>query len=264
MFEPARTLRDAYNAADPAEPLPSGDHRYVDCTDVRGNRDVVQRMFDTITWSNTNTAQLLTGHRGCGKSTELLRLRARLEEAGYTVVYFEADEDLDINDIIYSDLLLAIARRIESELRKEHGIELDQKLLENILRWFAEVLYTEDRWRQVERELAAEAELGVGLPKGVPLVARLLARVTGQIKTGHDIREEIRRKLDPQISLLIENVNLLILRATEQLRRMGRQGLVILIDNLDRITLRELETGAPPTRRSTLTTGSNCERSSAT
>lgn len=104
MFEPARTLYDAYNAADPAEPLPSGDDRYVDCTDVRGNRDVVQRMFDTITWSNVNTAQLLTGHRGCGKSTELLRLRARLEEAGYTVVYFEADEDLDVNDIIYSDL----------------------------------------------------------------------------------------------------------------------------------------------------------------
>ncbi len=70
MPEPACTLRDAYNAADPAVPLPSGDPRYVDCTDVRGNRDVVQQMFDTITWSDSNTAQLLTGHRGCGKSTE--------------------------------------------------------------------------------------------------------------------------------------------------------------------------------------------------
>ncbi len=95
----------------------------------------------------------------------------------------------------------------------------------------------------MERELAAEVELGVGLPAGVPLLARLLARVTGQIKTGHEIREELRRKLDPQISLLIENVNLLLLRATAQLRRQGRQGLVLLIDNLDRITLRQLDTG---------------------
>ena len=243
MPEPARTLRDAYNAADPAVPLPSGDPRYVDCTDVRGNRDVVQQMFDTVTWSDSDTAQLLTGHRGCGKSTELLRLKTRLEEAGYTIIYFEADEDLDVNDIFYSDLLLAIARRIEDELREEHNIELDAKLLKSVQRWFAEVLYTEEGWRQVERELAAEVELGVGLPVGVPLLARLLARVTGQIKTGHDIREEIRRKLDPQISLLIENVNLLIHRATIQLRRQNRRGLVLLIDNLDRITLRELDVG---------------------
>ncbi len=243
MPEPALTLRDAYNAADPAVPLPSGDPRYVDCTDVRGNRDVVQQMFDTVTWSDSDTAQLLTGHRGCGKSTELLRLKTRLEEAGYTIIYFEADEDLDVNDIFYSDLLLAIARRIEDELREEHNIKLDAKLLKSVQRWFAEVLYTEEGWRQVERELAAEVELGVGLPVGVPLLARLLARVTGQIKTGHDIREEIRRKLDPQISLLIENVNMLIHRATIQLRRQNRRGLVLLIDNLDRITLRELDVG---------------------
>jgi len=243
MAEPARTLRDAYNAVDPAVPLPSGDPRYVDCTDVRGDRDVVQRMLKTITWADSNTAQLLTGHRGCGKSTELLRLKARLEEAGYAVIYFEADEDLDVNDIVYSDLLLAIARRIESELRQEYSIELDAKLLENVQRWFADVLYTEEDWRQVQRELEAEAALGVGLPEGVPLVARLLARITGQIKTGRDVREEIRHKLDPQISLLIENINLLILRATERLRRQERRGLVLLIDNLDRITLRQLNTG---------------------
>ena len=242
MAEPARTLRDAYNAVDPAVPLPSGDPRYVDCTDVRGDRDVVQRMLKTITWADSSTAQLLTGHRGCGKSTELLRLKARLEEAGYAVICFEADEDLDVNDIVYSDLLLAIARRIESELRQAYSIELDAKLLENVQRWFADVLYTEEDWRQVQRELEAEAALGVGLPEGVPLVARLLARITGQIKTGRDVREEIRRKLDPQISLLIENINLLILRASERLRHQGRRGLVLLIDNLDRITLRQLDT----------------------
>jgi hypothetical protein len=242
-IEPAKTLRDAYNAADPAEPLPSGDPRYVDCTDVRGNRDVVQRLFDTITWSDTKTAQLLTGHRGCGKSTELLRLKARLEDAGYAVITFEADEDLDVNDIIYSDLLLAIGKRVESELREVYDITLPADLLANIEHWFAEMLYTEDDWKQVQRELAAEAKLGVGLPASAPLLARLMARITGQIKTGHDIKKHIRRKIDPQISALIENVNLLLLRAHERLRRRDRQGLVLLIDNLDRVTLRELDSG---------------------
>jgi hypothetical protein len=39
-------------------------------------------MLNAITWSETHVAQLFTGHRGSGKSTELLRLQARLEEAG--------------------------------------------------------------------------------------------------------------------------------------------------------------------------------------
>ncbi len=36
-YQPARTLRDVFNAANPLLPLPSGDPRYVDCTEVRGN-----------------------------------------------------------------------------------------------------------------------------------------------------------------------------------------------------------------------------------
>jgi DNA polymerase III gamma/tau subunit len=52
------------------QPLPPGDPRYVDCTPVRGNEDVVTQMSSTIAWSNVHVAQLFTGHRGSGKSTE--------------------------------------------------------------------------------------------------------------------------------------------------------------------------------------------------
>jgi predicted AAA+ superfamily ATPase len=67
---------------------------------VRGNEDTVAQMFKTISYSDKQTNQLFTGHRGCGKSTELLRLKARLEEAGFCVIYFEVDEYLDPNDLI--------------------------------------------------------------------------------------------------------------------------------------------------------------------
>ncbi|MGV2390500.1 MAG UNVERIFIED_CONTAM: hypothetical protein LVR29_26535 [Microcystis novacekii LVE1205-3] len=39
------------------------------------------------------THQLYTGHRGGGKSTELLRLKKHLEQNNCFVVYFAADED---------------------------------------------------------------------------------------------------------------------------------------------------------------------------
>jgi len=85
--------------------------------------------------------------------------------------------------------------------------------------------------------------LGIGLPKELPLVARLLARVTGQIKTGRTVKTEIRRKLDPQISQLIGNVNLLLRAVHAQIRKKGQQGLVLIVDNLDRIVFRDLGDG---------------------
>ena len=43
----ARTLKDVFNTANPT-PLQSGDPRYVDLTAVRGNEDVVTRLFKAI------------------------------------------------------------------------------------------------------------------------------------------------------------------------------------------------------------------------
>ncbi|MDY6875990.1 MAG: AAA family ATPase [Chloroflexota bacterium] len=145
----------------------------MDCNDVRGNRDVVQQMFDTVTWSNSDTAQLLTGHRGCGKSTELLRLKARLEEAGYAVIYFEADEDLDVNDILYSDLLLAIARRMEDELRKSRQLaqSLGDRLQIAYARWNLALVEEAEGNLDIALEFIREAE-AIFSALGSPTVAQ--------------------------------------------------------------------------------------------
>ena len=238
----AHTITDAYNLSNPVQPLPPGDPRYVDCTPVRGDEDVVSQMFNAITWSDVHVAQLFTGHRGSGKSTELLRLQARLVEAGFVVLYFQADDDLDLNDLEYTDLLLSIARRVTGDLQGQ-GIHLPEDLLQSVADWFAETLYSEEQRREIDRELEAEAQLGIGLPESMPLVARLMARVSGQIKTGRAVKTEIRRKLDPQISQLIANLNHLLDAAHARIRKAGQRGLVLLVDNLDRIVFRDLGDG---------------------
>lgn len=166
-MELAHTLKDAHNLSDPVRPLPSGDPRYVDCASVRGDEDVVSLLFNAITWSDRHVAQLLTGHRGCGKSTELLRLQSRLAGAGYVVLYFEADDDLNLDDLEYTDLLLCIARRVAGDLSAHH-VHLSQDLLKSVADWFSETLYTEEQRRDLERELSSEAALGIGLPESMP------------------------------------------------------------------------------------------------
>ncbi len=91
-------LTQIYNAIDPFKPLEPGDPAYVDCQAERGDTNVVVDLGRDILRSNRDTCQLFAGHRGAGKSTELLRLKADLEAKGCFVVYFAAvgdDGDID-------------------------------------------------------------------------------------------------------------------------------------------------------------------------
>ena len=239
MKVPATTLEEAYAAVE-LFPLESGDPRYVDCAQVRGGPDT--RLDEVMGWrievAKQPVHQLLSGHRGCGKSTELLRLAQRLRDKGYFVIYFAADEDIDVGDVEYTDVLLSIVKRLERALAEE-GIEVDPELVRSILLWFAEVVYGWTDEREVERIL--EAEFGLGAMAPLPLIAKMLARLTGHIKTGRQVRREVRLKLDPQISQLLERANLFIHSALTDLKKKGWKDLVILIDNLDRIALRVLD-----------------------
>ena len=111
-------LTNIYNAFDPFRPLPAGDPTYIDCREVRGDGDILLDLGNRIKLSKENTCQLYSGHRGAGKSTELLRLKQFLEEKNFYVVYFAADEeDIDSEDAQYTDILLACTRHILEGLK---------------------------------------------------------------------------------------------------------------------------------------------------
>ena len=133
-------LRKIFNSLNPSDPLPAGDPVYVDCRAVRGDDDILTDLGKVIRLSQQMTCQLYTGHRGAGKSTELLRLKQDLENRGFFVVYFEADQqDIDPEDVEYVDILLACTSRLLGELRTANAEPLKD--------WLS------DRWDDV-RELA--------------------------------------------------------------------------------------------------------------
>jgi hypothetical protein len=110
-----------YNAVDPFKPLEPGDPAYVDCEAERGDANVILDLGPEILRSARYTCQLYAGHRGAGKSTELLRLKADLEAKGCFVVYFAAvgeDGDIDPQDVQYTDILLACARHLLESLKQ--------------------------------------------------------------------------------------------------------------------------------------------------
>ncbi|NEP46610.1 MAG: ATP-binding protein, partial [Okeania sp. SIO2H7] len=118
MSNSEELLTNLYNSFDPFQPLPAGDPLYVDCREVRGKGDILVNLGNRIRRTRGKTCQLYAGHRGAGKSTELLRLKQFLEEKNFFVVFFGVDdEDINSEDAQYTDILLACTRHLLKDLK---------------------------------------------------------------------------------------------------------------------------------------------------
>lgn len=197
---------------------------YIDFSSVRGAK-VVETLERTIIRLSPDepTCQLFSGHIGCGKSTELLRLKARLEQEGYHVVYFESSRDLDMADVNISDILMAIAKSVSESLEQSAGIQLSAPYFTNL---FQEV----KSFLQNSIDLDAEAQLSLGI-----------ARITAKTKENPKLREQLKQSLEPRSERILRAINEEVLElADRELKAKGKKGLVAIVDNLDRIAPRQI------------------------
>jgi energy-coupling factor transporter ATP-binding protein EcfA2 len=236
------TVDAAYGAVDPDVPLEPGDPRYVDLNSARGEEClpalVARRVRRTppTTWHR----QLVTGHRGSGKSTELKCLQGRLDQAGFLTIYLDVEETLDLADVEYLDVLVAVARALD-ETARARKLRVSPKLIEAIGEWFAETVLTEEQRRDVD--LTLKTEYGVGINLEMPLFARMMAAITGQIRSGGSARKETRQKLERRLPVLMERLNELVNDVTVRAVKKGHAGLVVIVDSLEKMNLTIYEGG---------------------
>ncbi|MGB3768640.1 MAG: ATP-binding protein, partial [Phormidesmis sp.] len=210
-----------YKAANPSRPLKIAqreDRRYyIDFSSVRGGDTVSEIGRTIVRLSPTEpTTQLFTGHIGCGKSTELFRLKGGLEQQNYHVVYFESDRDLEMADVDISDILLMIAHQVTEGLESV-GIRLKPTYLEKMFRGLMGSLRS-----PVE---VSDVSFSVGI-----------ASITAKAKESPEMRSQLRQYLEPRTKSIIDAINEEILDvANKQLQAQGKRGLVVIADNLDRI-----------------------------
>ncbi|MCC3470592.1 MAG: AAA family ATPase [Microcoleus sp. PH2017_29_MFU_D_A] len=230
----ATTLKAAYQVCNPLRSLEGADldRYYVDLSDVRKTEAIagVSNILDCQEPEQFTTI-LFTGHRGCGKSTELKRIQKEWEK-DYRVIYLEVNEETDINDVGYTDFYLIAIKRVEFEMRRL-GLKLDSRLMENFEAWFKDV--TEETERSVESSVSLEGEVTLG-PEA-PFLAKLLVKLLAQIKGSDRQKKTIRQTLEKDISRLKADINLLLNDAVKKLRKKfpNYKGFLIIFDNLDRV-----------------------------
>lgn len=223
-------LQQIYTVFNPVELKPGQENLYVKLDEARGSVGIVSGMARKIRLASGTTCQVLTGHKGCGKSTELWRLRHVLEDPDdgsqpYFVVSVTADDHMDRNDVDFPDVLIAIVREIAAQLKDRLKITLAPGFIR-------------DRWQRLKKFFLSEVEFDqLSLDVG-------LAEISAKIKHSPDARIEIRKLLEPDADNWLKAANDVIGDAIAKVQDTKHRGLVVIVDGLDKMIPREHDTAA--------------------
>lgn len=232
--EPTRDIAEAWRRFDPAKPVAPGSRWWVDCTAARDSADIVDDIATKIEWASSPHQQcvheLVAGHRGCGKSTELLRLADRLRGGGFFVSYFAATDYVDEQDVEFGDVLLTIARQVFADLAKT-DVRLPRNLLDSLHDWFADKVRERITEKVDEYQVEVEGRVGLDIP-----VLKLMARCLAAIRGKEQSRMRVREMVSDTMEELMSRINEVLISAQAELRRSKlAKSLVIIVDNLDRV-----------------------------
>lgn len=238
----ATTLKEAFRACD-AGPLKgeSLTQYYVDLSPVR-SAETIQSLNTQLDFLEPGQfgAVALTGHRGCGKSTELRRLQQHWQTS-YRVIYLEADEELDISDVEFVDIYLLTLKQVIDDLT-QLDLMLGVPLQEEFESWLRDVTQAsadefEDTTRRSLKSAVEQSEVHPEKTAQISTLSTLLAKLLAQIKGLSQQRQVIRQTLEQTIDRLKFDINCLLKHADEKIRQIYPKGFLLIFDNLDRVPL---------------------------
>ncbi|MEN6337700.1 MAG: hypothetical protein ABFE01_25890 [Phycisphaerales bacterium] len=235
MTKPVDAITRLFRACEPNEALQPGDVRYVNCDDVRGE-NLVQTYVRSLRRANPAKPEvkLFAGHRGVGKTCELNRVKASLERPQsadhphrpFRVIYMDATEKLDLNDLDLPDLLTFIASEVVAQLRAANlpGFDPVSTYLTHV-------------WDEIKSALGSdvvlkEAEVGTGF-----------GSLALELKNRPNSRQTLRRAIEMHSTGLLDAVNDMLVTANVKCRQNGCEGLVLIVDGLERLVFRALDGG---------------------
>ena len=165
-----------------------------------------------------------SGHRGCGKSTELLHLMSNPEiQKKYWPINFSIREEADIIDLDFRDVLLAVGGRMFRGYRKGGG-QLPEQLLKELNSWRGKV---EEEVRTISGR-PLEFEFGAA-------VDAFFVNAGMKMKLEPTTRAELRQVFERDITGLIAIINNIAAAIYSKEKRIP----LILIDDLDKPNLEE-------------------------
>lgn len=186
--------------------------------------DPTLRLYHTILCAEVQSAQLVAGFRGVGKTTEFSRLGTILRERDHDVVYVDLAEQIDLSSPVeVTEFLLLVAGAVGEALQRD-GVLPEEKALEL------------NFWRRLRgfRDAPITDRLRVRDPQG-NVVAELDLQRT--LRESDTYRAQIRRNFGGDLHLLRGVVNdyLKAVREALQAQARAQRPLVLIVDSLEHL-----------------------------
>ena len=217
-FVVAEDLDLAWSNFDPVYPLPAGCPFYMEPVGKPLN-GLINALLRT---HRQPPKYFFSGHRGCGKSTELNRLAAdEMIKRKFFVVKYSVRDVCDVNNLNYVDVLFSIGAQLFLQYA-DAGRELRPELMEDLEAWRTSI-----EWVR-EKESSFESSVGGG-------IQGFFVSVMAKIRAEATTRNIIRQTIEPRLSELIEKINLIVADIE------GREGksVLVIIDDLDKPNLEQ-------------------------
>lgn len=189
----------------------------------------IEDIFDVCCGQGNHKAFLLLGHRGCGKSTELNRMSQRLRMEGCMVRTVSCGMDLDLFNVVYSDLFILMGEAL-MEMAQESEASIHEDVLRAIAEFWDEG--TEISILQKNEGLYAESGIEAGTPGIFAGILKIFMKIKADLKYNEETRSEYRKKMTVRSS---EWVKLLNQVADAIAENNGGKYPIIIFEDLDKL-----------------------------
>lgn len=200
---------------------------------ARGGGDIRRRMARILRNSPSTSEHILfVGYKGCGKSTELNHLQKDIQDE-FLVINFSVQTELDPVHLNYIELFIVTMERLFN-LAVEQDIKISKEYIANVQNWMQS--------KEIEEiinkyNLSVEGEAGLDGKIGIPFLHQFFYKFKASAKSSQSLKETLKKNVEPRLSDLINHCNALIKEVEEGVRKMGRKGIVIIIEDLDKIPI---------------------------
>jgi len=159
---------------------------------------------------------LFSGHRGCGKTTELEFLSKTLQSEGFLVVFVTAIKDMNIQDLYYTDLLLMLVKKTIELISTQ--VKLDKRHKKKI----------EDNLRQLSRDLVKEDIIELKSRFGLKAFSDWVDLFFTRDRT---TRQTVRVKADSLITEIIGIFNSIV----KSIQDTTSKRIVVIVDDVEKV-----------------------------
>jgi len=157
------------------------------------NRSPIDDLFEDCTMLKNSKAYLLSGHRACGKSTELFNLKRRLEAVGQPTYIIRSSLEMNLSKAECWDIMLFIIEGL-CHIADRNGIKLPKATLKAVFDYIKKDIEVIE-----SKEYASEAEIGA--------VFNLFASIKANLRVGTQARTNIQEKFERRASEWLLYVN---------------------------------------------------------